>query len=134
MVLIAEAQQLKAKLMLEGKFRPEKMVRKKMPDGSGMLSKVPERRRDDGGDDAPGRVAGVARLARRRAARAPERRRPEHVATAPAKHDRRAPRERRAGLAGGTKYTWAPDGTARAAGPRHAHPEAGTLAQAVVVR
>ena len=31
MVLVAEAQQLKAKLMLQGKFRPEKMVRKKMP-------------------------------------------------------------------------------------------------------
>ena len=41
MVLIAEAQQLKAKLMLKGKFRPEKMVRKKMPDGSGMLAKLP---------------------------------------------------------------------------------------------
>ena len=52
MVLIAEAQQLKAKLLLKGKFRPEKMVRKKMPDGSGMLAKVPERRKDDGGDAA----------------------------------------------------------------------------------
>ena len=30
MVLVAEAQQLKAKLMLKGKWRPEKMVRKKM--------------------------------------------------------------------------------------------------------
>ncbi len=29
-VLSAEAQQLKAKLTLKGKFRPEKMVRKKM--------------------------------------------------------------------------------------------------------
>ena len=47
MVLIAEAQQLKAKLMLKGKFRPEKMVRKKMPDGSGMLAKLPERRKDN---------------------------------------------------------------------------------------
>ena len=52
MVLIAEAQQLKAKLMLKGKFRPEKMVRKKMPDGSGMLAKLPERRKDDGLDAA----------------------------------------------------------------------------------
>ena len=35
MVLVAEAQQLKAKLMLNG--RPEKMVRKKMLDGAGMI-------------------------------------------------------------------------------------------------
>ena len=28
MVLVAEAQQLKAKLMLKGKWRPEKMVRR----------------------------------------------------------------------------------------------------------
>ena len=52
MVLIAEAQQLKAKLMLKGKFRPEKMVRNKMPDGSGMLAKLPERRKDNGVDAA----------------------------------------------------------------------------------
>ena len=45
MVLVAEAQQLKAKLMLKGKWRPEKMVRKKMPDGAGLLAKVPQRRR-----------------------------------------------------------------------------------------
>ena len=38
--------------MLKGKFRPEKMVRKKMPDGSGMLAKLPERRKDDGLDAA----------------------------------------------------------------------------------
>ena len=44
MVVIAEAQQLKAKLMLKGKYRPEKMVRAKMPDGSGMLATVPQRR------------------------------------------------------------------------------------------
>ena len=40
MVLIAEAQQVKAKLELKGRWRPEKMVRKKMPDGAGMLAKV----------------------------------------------------------------------------------------------
>ena len=34
MVLMAQAQQLKAKLMLKGKHRPEKMVTKKMPDGA----------------------------------------------------------------------------------------------------
>ena len=38
--------------MLKGKFRPEKMVRKKMPDGRGMLAKLPERRKDDGLDAA----------------------------------------------------------------------------------
>ena len=52
MVRVAEAQQLKAKLMLKGKFRPEKMIRKKMPDGSGMIAKMPRRRRDQGGGDA----------------------------------------------------------------------------------
>ena len=52
MVLVAEAQQLKAKLMLKGKWRPEKMVRKKMPDGAGLLAKVPQRRRGKGADDA----------------------------------------------------------------------------------
>ena len=46
------AAELKAKLMLKGKFRPEKMVRKKMPDGSGMLAKLPERRKDNGLDAA----------------------------------------------------------------------------------
>ena len=52
MVLIAEAQQLKAKLMLKGKYRPEKMVRAKMPDGSGMLTTVPQRRQGHGVDSA----------------------------------------------------------------------------------
>ena len=52
MVLIAEAQQLKAKLMLKGKYRPEKMVRAKMPDGSGMLATVPQRRQGRGVDEA----------------------------------------------------------------------------------
>ena len=45
MVVIAQAQQQKAKLMLKGRWRPEKMVRAKMPDGSGMLATVPQRRR-----------------------------------------------------------------------------------------
>ena len=44
MVLMAQAQQLKAKLMLKGKWRPDKMVRKKMPDGAGMIANVPQRR------------------------------------------------------------------------------------------
>ena len=44
MVLVAEAQQLKAKLMLNG--RPEKMVRTKMLDGAGMIAKVPQRRKN----------------------------------------------------------------------------------------
>ena len=54
MVLVAAAQQLKAKLMLKGKYRPEKMVRKKMPDGAGMLANVPERSKvlDDATADA----------------------------------------------------------------------------------
>ena len=44
MVLIAEAQQVKAKLQLKGRWRPDKMVRKKMPDGTGLLANVPQRR------------------------------------------------------------------------------------------
>ena len=52
MVLFAEAQHLKAKLMLKGKCRPEKMVRRKMPDGAGLLADVPQRRIDDAGGDA----------------------------------------------------------------------------------
>ena len=51
MVLIAEAQQLKAKLMLKGKWRPDKMVRKKMPDGAGMIANVPQRRVGNGADN-----------------------------------------------------------------------------------
>ena len=51
MVLIAEAQQIKAKLLLKGKWRPEKMVRKKMPDGAGMLANVPQRRSSSRGAD-----------------------------------------------------------------------------------
>ena len=43
MVLLAQAVQLKAKLMQKGKYRPEKMVQKKMPDGAGMLANVPAR-------------------------------------------------------------------------------------------
>ena len=43
MVPIAAVQQVKAKLMLKGKHRPDKMVRKKMPDGTELLASVPER-------------------------------------------------------------------------------------------
>ena len=52
MVLIAQVQQLKSKLMLKGKSRPEKMVAKKMPDGAGMLSNVPQRKKTKGGKGA----------------------------------------------------------------------------------
>ena len=52
MVLIAEAQRLKAKLMLKGKYRPEAMVRPKMPDGHGMLAAVPQRRQGGEADAA----------------------------------------------------------------------------------
>ena len=48
--------------MLNGKFRPEKMVRKKMPDGSSMIAKMPQRRRDQGGGvptEVGTRLAGV---------------------------------------------------------------------------
>ena len=48
MVLMAQAQQLKAKLMLKGKHRPEKMVTKKMPDGAGMIANVPQRKKTKG--------------------------------------------------------------------------------------
>ena len=51
-VLIAEAAQLKAKLMLKGRWRPEKMVRPKLPDGSGMLASVPQCRQGSRGVDA----------------------------------------------------------------------------------
>ena len=43
MVLIAQAQQLRAKLMLKGRHRPEKMVKKKLPDGAGLLAAVPSK-------------------------------------------------------------------------------------------
>ena len=52
MVIIAQAQQLKAKLMLKGKHRPAKMVTRKLPDGAGLLSNVPQRKRSQVGDEA----------------------------------------------------------------------------------
>ena len=58
MVLIAEAQQLKAKLMLKGKYRPEKMVRAKMPDGSGMLATVRVWRRESAAWERTGGMTG----------------------------------------------------------------------------
>ena len=67
MVLIAEAAQLKAKLMLKGRWRPETMVRPKMPDGSGMLASVPQRRQGRGVDAA--RVENSYSQTRRRSQR-----------------------------------------------------------------
>ena len=54
MVPIAAVQQVKAKLMLKGKHshRPDKMVRKKMPDGTELLASVPERSGPDEDADA----------------------------------------------------------------------------------
>ena len=52
MVPIAAVQQAKAKLMLKGKHRPDKMVRKKMPDGTELLASVPERSGPDEDADA----------------------------------------------------------------------------------
>ena len=52
MVPIAAVQQAKAKLMLKGKHRPDKMVRKKMPDGTELLASVPERSGPDEDVDA----------------------------------------------------------------------------------
>ena len=54
MVLIAEgeAQQMKAKLQLKGRWRPDKTrcagSRKKMPDGTGLLANVPQYREEYG--------------------------------------------------------------------------------------
>ena len=45
-MLLAQTTQLKAKLLTKGKHRPHKMVRKKEPDGSGMLTKPPTRNED----------------------------------------------------------------------------------------
>ena len=45
LVVITEAAQLKAKLMLKGKSRPERMVRRKYPDGSDMIADVPQRKK-----------------------------------------------------------------------------------------
>jgi hypothetical protein len=71
MVLIAEAQQVKAKLQLKGRWRPDKMVRKKMPDGTGLLANVPQRRTssravDGSVQDAMERVWVVAQCGRHR--------------------------------------------------------------------
>ena len=49
---MAQAQQLKSKLMLKGKTRPDKMVKKKMPDGAGLLANVPQRKKTKGGKGA----------------------------------------------------------------------------------
>ena len=46
-MLVASAQELKAKLQLKGKRRPHKMVKKKMPDGIGALAALPQREADD---------------------------------------------------------------------------------------
>ena len=43
MALVAGQAQLKAKLQAKGKLRPYSVVRKKLPDGSGMLEELPER-------------------------------------------------------------------------------------------
>ena len=53
-MIIAQAQQLKAKVMLKGKHnhKPHKMVTRKLPDGAGMLSNVPQRKKSQSGDEA----------------------------------------------------------------------------------
>ena len=43
MALVAGQAQLRAKLQTKGKLRPYNVVRKKLPDGSGMLEELPER-------------------------------------------------------------------------------------------
>ena len=43
MALVAGQAQLKAKMQAKGKLRPYYVVRKKLPDGSGMLEELPER-------------------------------------------------------------------------------------------
>lgn len=40
-LLVAANVQLKARLMAEGKLRPHEMIRKKLPDGSGLLDELP---------------------------------------------------------------------------------------------
>ena len=51
MALVAGNAQLKARLQDKGRLRPYKMVRKKLPDGSGLLDKLPERMPGAGPDD-----------------------------------------------------------------------------------
>ena len=45
MALLAACVQLKAKLMEKGKLRPHEMIRKKLPDGAGLLEELPRRAR-----------------------------------------------------------------------------------------
>ena len=54
MAFVAANVQLKAKLLTKGKLRPHDMVRKKLPDGAGLLEDLPRRARSgaDEGDEA----------------------------------------------------------------------------------
>ena len=45
MAIIAAATQLKARLQAKGQLRPHKMIRKKLPDGTGLLEDLPQRAR-----------------------------------------------------------------------------------------
>ena len=43
MALVASAAAQKAKLVAKSRFRPHEMIRKKLPDGTGLLKELPTR-------------------------------------------------------------------------------------------
>ena len=57
MALVASKVALKAKLVQKGRLRPHNMIRKKMPDGTGLLDDLPVRARGAAEDDEPADVA-----------------------------------------------------------------------------
>ena len=93
MAFVAANVQLKAKLLTKGKLRPHDMVRKKLPDGAGLLEELPRRARSgaDEGDEAADaaycaaidKVSRVTACVRQAAARAEHGRRAQDVHAPP---------------------------------------------------
>ena len=52
MALVASAAAQKAKLVAKSRFRPHEMIRKKLPDGTGLLKQLPTRAKSAEDDDA----------------------------------------------------------------------------------
>lgn len=51
MALVASAAAQKAKLVAKSRFRPHEMIRKKLPDGTGLLKELPTRAKSTSEDD-----------------------------------------------------------------------------------
>ena len=51
MALVASSAAQKAKLVTKGRFRPHEMIRKKLPDGMGLLKQLPTRAKSTSEDD-----------------------------------------------------------------------------------